>query len=66
MQVLAAILVDHVLVQEVGRYGRDAPQLQVLVESLLQVLIQIAANTTTTTIQSFTEKPTRITITVAN
>lgn len=41
-QVLAAVLVDHVLVQEVGVEWRDPSQLQVLVESLLQILVQVA------------------------
>lgn len=42
-QVLTAVLVDHVLMQEVGVERRDPSQLQVLVERLLQILIQVAA-----------------------
>ena len=42
-EVLAAVLVDHVLVQEVGGHRGDSPQLQVLVERPLQVLVEVAA-----------------------
>lgn len=40
-QVFSAILVDHVLVQEICRAWFDSPYFQVLVECLLQTLIQI-------------------------
>ncbi|MCD7466299.1 hypothetical protein HAX54_002869 [Datura stramonium] len=39
--IFSAVLVDCVLMQEVSCAGFDPPNLQILVESLLEVLIQI-------------------------
>ena len=40
-QVFSAVLVDHVLMQEIGSAGFNSSDLQILVESLLKILIQI-------------------------
>lgn len=42
--VFPAVFVDHELVQEIGCAGLDSPNLQVLVEGLLEILIQITAS----------------------
>lgn len=57
-QVLFTVLVDHVLMQEIGCAGFDSSDFQIPMERLLQILIQVPAEgNKTQQVQSYNTLP---------